>query len=224
MAIPALVLGGCGGSSKKSSAPASNGVAAKSANDIIAAATTAANSATAFHVSGSGTDNGVPLVFDLNLVAGKGGKGRLSEQGLSFDLIRVGNFVYIKGSPAFYRRFAGPEAAKLFKGKWLKGPATQGDFRSLTPLTDVNKFVNQTLGNHGTLAKTPTTTVHGQRVVGLKDTTKGGILYVATVGKPYPVEITKGGSEKGTLLFDHWNQPVALAAPPNAVDISKLKG
>ena len=218
------MLAGCGGGSKKSSSPASNGVAAKSANDIVAAAKAAANSATAVHVSGSGTDNGVPLVFDLSLVAGKGGKGHLSEQGLSFELIRIGNSVYLKGSPAFYRRFAGPAAAQLFKGKWLKGPATQGDLKTLTPLTDLRKFVNQALGNHGKLAKTATTTVRGKSVVGVKDTTKGGILYVATVGKPYPIEVTNTGSEKGTLFFDRWNQPVTLAAPPNAVDISKLKG
>ena len=172
LAVPALFLAGCGGSSKKTSA-ASNGVAKKSATDILAAAKSAADSATSVHVSGSGTDStGVPLVVNLHIVAGKGGKGRLSEKGLSFDLVRVGPSAYIKGSAAFYRKFAGPGAAQLLKDKWLKGPATTGDLASLTPLTDLRKLIDQTLTNHGTLAKTATTTVHGQQVVGVKDTTK----------------------------------------------------
>jgi hypothetical protein len=219
--VPLLVLAGCGGGSKKS---ASNGVQGKSADDIVAAARAAADAATAVHVSGSGTDSGVPLVLDLHIVAGKGGKGRLSEQGLSFDLIRIGDAAYIKGSPAFYRRFAGPAAAALFKGKWLKASATTGDLASLTPLTDLHKLLDRTLTNHGTLAKLPTTTVRGQTVVGVKDTSKGGILYVATMGKPYPIEITKSGASGGTLMFDEWDRPIALSAPANAVDINKLKG
>ena len=221
LVIPVLLLAGCGGGSKKT---ASNGVENKSADDIVAAARAAADAATAVHVSGSGTDNGKPLVLDLHIVAGKGGKGRLSEQGLSFDLIRVGDTAYIKGSPAFYRKFAGPGAAQLFKGKWLKASATTGDLASLTPLTDLRKLLDRTLANHGTLAKISTTTVHGQRVVGVKDTQKGGILYVVTTGKPYPIEITKSGALGGTLTFDEWDQPVTLTAPANAVDISKLKG
>lgn len=221
LAAPTLVLAGCGGSSGKKSA--SSGIAQKSATDIVAAAKAAADAATSVHVSGTGTDNGVPLVIDLHIVAAKGGKGRLSEQGLSFDLIRIGPNAYIKGSKAFYKKFAGPAAAQLLQGKWLKGSATTGDLASLTPLTDLRKLLDRTLSNHGTLAKTSTTVVRGQRVVGVKDTSKGGILYVATVGKPYPIEIT-GGSEKGTLVLDQWNQPVALTAPPNAVDLSKLKG
>ena len=224
LAVPSLVLAGCGGSSRKTSHTASNGIADKSPTEILAAAKSAADTATSVHVSGRGTDNGVPLVIDLHIVAGKGGKGRLSEQGLSFDLVRIGPNAYIKGSKAFYKKFAGPAAAQLLAGKWLKGPATKGDLASLTPLTDLRKLLDQTLSNHGPLAKTSTTVVHGQHVVGVKDTSKGGVLYVATIGKPYPIQITKGGSSNEALLLDQWNQAVSLSAPPNAVDMSKLRG
>src|SRR5438128_2860130 len=130
-ALPIVVLAGCGGSKSNS-----NGVASKSANDIVAAAKAAADNATTVHAWGSGTDNGVPLVIDLRIVADKGGKGKLSEQGLSFDLVRIGPSAYIKGSAAFYKKFAGVGAAQLLQGKWLKGSATTGDLASLTPLTD----------------------------------------------------------------------------------------
>jgi hypothetical protein len=217
--LSVAVLAGCGGSKGNS-----NGVASKSANDIVAAAKAAADSATSVHAYGSGSDNGVPLVIDLHIVAGKGGRGSLSEHGLSFELIRIGPTAYIKGSSAFYKKFAGAAAAQLLQGKWLKASATTGQLASLTPLTDLGKFFDTALANHGKLAKGGESTVHGVKVVAVNDTTKGGTLYVATTGKAYPIEVTKTGASGGTLTFDQWDQSVTLAAPPNAVDISKLKG
>jgi hypothetical protein len=223
VSVPIVVVAGCGSSSKSPSS-SDNGVASKSATDILAAATAAADSASSVHVSGSAVDNGTPFVIDLHIVAGKGGEGRLSEKGVSFDLVRIGPDAYIKGTKAFYTKFAGAGAAQLLQGKWLKAPATTGQLAALTPLTDIHKFITKALSNHGALSKTGTTTINGQQVVGVKDTTKGGVLYVATTGKPYPVEITGGGTTTGTLMFTDWNKAVALAAPANAVDISKLKG
>ena len=78
--LSVAVLAGCGGSKSTS-----NGVASKSADQIVAAAKAAASSATSVHAYGSGSDNGVPLVINLHIVAGKGGKGSLSEHGLSFQ-------------------------------------------------------------------------------------------------------------------------------------------
>jgi hypothetical protein len=216
--LSVAVLAGCGSTSS------SNGVASKSADDIVAAAKAAADSATSVHASGTGSDNGVPLLIDLHIVAGKGGKGSLSEHGLSFELIRIGPTAYIKGSSAFYKRFAGAAAAQLLQGKWLKASSTTGQLASLTPLTDLAKFFDTALANHGKLEKGGETTVRGIKVVAVKDTTKGGTLYVATTGKAYPIEVTKTGSSGGTLTFDQWDQNVTLTAPPNAVDISKLKG
>ena len=63
----------------------------------------------------------------------------------------------------------------------------------------------------------------GQNVVGLRDTTHGGTLYVATTGKPYPVQVIKRGSQGGELDFDRYNEPVSLKAPGSAIDISQLK-
>ena len=57
----------------------------------------------------------------------------------------------------------------------------------------------------------------------LKDTTKGGTLYVAATGKPFPLQITKEGKESGKVTFSRWDQPVTLTAPSGAIDISKLQ-
>ena len=57
----------------------------------------------------------------------------------------------------------------------------------------------------------------------MTDKTKGGTLYIATTGKPYPVEISKGGSGGGKINFDRWNAAVTVAAPANAIDVAQLQ-
>jgi hypothetical protein len=47
-------------------------------------------------------------------------------------------------------------------------------------------------------------------VVSVTDSATGGVLYVAATGPPYPIEISMGGADAGTLSFDKWNQPVSV--------------
>jgi hypothetical protein len=215
-----LALAGCGGSSSSSSG---NGIAEKSPTQILAATKLAADGAKSVHVSGSIVSGGTPITLDMQLLAGKGGRGQLSQSGLSFALIEVGGTVYIKGSPAFYKHIGGSAAAQLLQGKWLKASATSSDFASLGQLTNLRELIDQTLSNHGALTKSATTTVKGQKVVGLSDKSKGGTLYVAASGKPYPIEITKSGSSTDSITFDSWDEPLTLSAPANAIDIAALQ-
>jgi hypothetical protein len=220
IALPA----GCGGSSSSSSSSSGNGVADKSPADILAATKVAADAAKTVHVSGSIVSGGTPITLDMNLLAGKGGRGQLSESGLAFELIQVGKTVYIKGSPAFYKKIGGTAAAQLLQGKWLKAPASNSDFASLSQLTDLRQLVDQTLETHGSsLTKGGSSTIAGQKVVGITDKTKGGTLYIAATGQPYPVQIVKTGSSGGKITFDRWNSSVTLAAPANAIDVAQLQ-
>jgi hypothetical protein len=221
-ALVALALASCGGSSGSSSDSSSNGVTSKSANQIVAAATNAVGSVNSVHVAGKVLSSGQNVTLDLNLLNGKGGKGSMSQNGLGFKIVAVGPEVYINGSSAFWTKFGGSAAAGLLSGKWLKAPAS-GQLSSLATLTDVQKLFSQLLSSHGKLEKGKTTTVQGQQVVAVNDTTHVGTLYVATTGKPYPIEISKTGSDGGQLVFDHFNQPVTLTAPAHAIDISQLK-
>ena len=130
-----VLLAGCGGGSSSSSSGSSdNGVSSKSPADILTATKVVANGANSVHVAGSIVSDGSPITLDMNLLAGKGGRGKLSESGLAFELIAVGKTVYIKGSPAFYKHIGGSAAAQLFQGKWLKASATDSDFASLSQL------------------------------------------------------------------------------------------
>jgi hypothetical protein len=214
--LAASTIVGCGGSS-------TNGVESKSPTEIVSAAQKAAEGAKSVRVAGSVSSAGTKLSLDLQIAQGKGAKGRISEGPLSFELVRVGDSVYIKGSASFYEHFAGGEAAKLLQGKWLQAPATSGEFATLGSLTDMHQLLGTVLGEHGSLVKGATSTVDGKKVVAVKDKSKGGVLYVATTGKPYPIQISKSGSTGGKVTFEEWDAPVSIAAPTGAIDIEKLK-
>jgi hypothetical protein len=216
-AIAATALAGCGGGSS------TNGVESKSPTGILEAAKKAAEGASSVHVAGSVENAGTLLSLNLTIQQGKGAKGTISQGPLSFELIKVGDSVYIKGSSAFYSHFAGGEAAKLLQGKWLQAPASSGEFQALGGLTDMHALLSTTLGEKGTLAKGGVSTVAGHKVIAVKDTTKGSVLYVATTGKPYPIQIAKNGSGGGKVNFEDWDAAVSISAPSNAVNVEKLK-
>jgi hypothetical protein len=212
-----VLIAGCGSSSS------GNGVASKSPQQILEAAKAAAAKATSVHIAGTIRSSGKPVSLDMELLAGKGGKGKISQEGFTIQLIQVHGAVFINGSAAFYNHVGGAAAAQLLQGKWLKAPANSGELASLAELTDLSKLIDTALSDHGTLSKGSSTTIEGQNAIGLDDTTKGGTLYVATTGAPFPLEITKTGKESGKVVLDRWNKAVTLSAPPGAIDISTLQ-
>ena len=217
--LAAGAIGACG-----SSGSSGNGVASKSANDILSSSTNAIQAAKSVHVSGSLSDGGQSIKLDLNILSGKGAKGSMSQNGLSFQIIAAGRYVYINGSPNFWKKFGGLAAATLFQGKWLKAPANSSSFASLSSLTDLHKLASALLTGHGTLTKGSTSTVNGQKVIAVTDSSKSSKLYVATTGKPYPVQIAKAGSTAQHVDFDAYNASVALTPPAKSIDISQLQG
>jgi hypothetical protein len=210
------LLSGCGGSSS------GNGVASKTPEQILAASKAAADAAGSAHVSGSIVTGAGPIGLDLSLSSG-GGRGQLSLAGLGFELIQTGATVYIKGSSNLYRHIAGAAAAQLLQGRWLKAPSSAPEFASIASLTNLHGLVDATLADHGALTKLASTTVDGQAVVGLRDAAIGETIYVASAGKPYPVQVTRSGSGGGTVHFGSWNAPVSIAAPANAIDLEQLR-
>jgi hypothetical protein len=214
----ACAASACGGGSSSSG----NGVDSKSANAIVTSALSAIDNAKSAHISGRVVSAQSPIKLDLDLVSGKGGKGSMSEGGLGFKIVVLNHEVYINGSPAFWKHFGGAAAAQVFQGKWLKAPAS-GQFASLAQLSDLHTLLGTVLSTHGKLTKTGTTKINGQSAVGVRDTTNGGTLYVATTGQPYPLEILKGGTQGGRITLGNFNNSVSLTPPANAIDISKFK-
>jgi hypothetical protein len=217
--LTAAVIAACG-----SSSPSGNGVASKPATDILTSATNAIQGAKSVHVSGALSSGGQSIKLDLNILSGQGAKGSMSQNGLSFQLIAAGKYVYINGSPNFWKKFGGTAAATLFQGKWLKAPANSSNFASLSSLTDLHSLAQALLTGHGTLSKGSASTVNGQKVIAVTDSSKSSQLYVATTGKPYPIEIAKTGAAAQHVDFDHYNATVTLTPPAKSIDISQLQG
>jgi hypothetical protein len=219
LALALALLSGCGSSSSSG-----NGVASKSPAEIVAAAKAAAVGAASVHIVGSIVNEKKRISLDMQILAKKGAKGQITLEGFPIRLVQVGGAVYINASDAFYKRVAGAAAAQLLHGKWLKASLSTSSFASVGSLTNISELIGSTLGSHGKLAVGPTKTIDGRKAVGVTDTTRGGTLYVAATGAPYPLEIVKSGSSGGKITFDRWNQSVTLSAPAGAININQLQG
>jgi hypothetical protein len=219
--LTTVLLAGCG--SSKKAAPA-NDEASKPAAQVLTDAKSAATQASSAHVVGSIKSTGTPITIDLSTARNKGAKGSMSTSGLSFDLVRIGDTLYIRGSDAFLKHFAGAAAAQLLHGRWLKASATHGRLRSLAPLTSLAALFGGITTHHGKLVNDGKTTYKGQPVVVIRDASDNSKLYVAATGKPYPVALVGSKKQPGTITFGDWNKSVSLSAPSGAISISKFGG
>jgi len=210
----AVTLAGCGGSN-------SNGEASKSASAILADARQAALSADSVRISGTIHEAGQSIGLDLSITKGDGG-GTMTIRGSKVDVIRAGTTAYIRAGADFYRQVgAGAAAGRLLAGRWLKVPTSTPNFAQLVELTDLHAFVAQALKPDGTISKGAEETVNGQKAIELKSS-KGGSLFVATSGTPYPVEFVGGGTSSGQITLSDWGATKAPSAPKNAIDINAL--
>jgi hypothetical protein len=231
-AVAAVAVSACGSSSggsssssssSSSSAAPSNGVAAKSADQILSTAIAAAEAAKSVHVSGSIKSGKQSIGLDLSIVQGKGATGTISEGSASFKLVESGGSFYMQPDQAFLLKFAHTKAAAdLFKGKWLKGSSTDANFASFGELTSIKTLMGSLTQAHGTLSKGSTSTLSGQPVIAL-NSSKGGTMYVATTGKPYPLQVSKNsGGQSGKVTFSDYNKAFPITAPTNSINIDQL--
>jgi hypothetical protein len=207
-------LAGCGGSG-------SSGEASKSGPAILADARQAALAADSVRIVGAVHNAKEQISLDLSLAKGSGG-GTMTLDGSKVDIIRVGNTAYIRAGADFYRRFgAGAAAGRLVAGKWVKVPTTTQNFAQVVSLTDLYSFLTQSLNTSGKVTKGAVKTVDGQKTIELRSA-HGGSLYIATSGKPYPIEFTSRVAPAGTVTLSDWDSAKAPTAPAHALDIGAL--
>lgn len=216
----ALLLSACGGSSASApaaAAPKGNGVELLSATDILAKAQAAASAATSVHVAGKAGTTALDLSFGkgaADAVVGIGGQ--------NIEVVWSGGNYYLKADSATWTSLGNAKAAALLAGKYVKlGPALTGQFKSFTEMAG---FFTSALKPTGTVTKGAVTTVDGRRVVTLKDSSDGSLLYIALDGAPYPLKAENAtGAQAGAVTFSGWDQPVKVTTPPAAqvVDLSK---
>jgi hypothetical protein len=174
------------------------------------------------HVLSKGSEG--PLAITVNVqLASDGGRAQVSLLGLGFEVIRIGETVYVKGSPGVYRRLG--IAAKVPPGSWLQARA-DGRLGQLAAFTDLSGELNRILpAPNDLLATGASTTLGGQHAIELHTTAKlfKGTLFIATTGKPYPIELVKHGRETGQSTFTDWNKPITLNPPANAITVTQLE-
>ena len=212
-----LAAVGCGGSGGSGQ----TGIAGKSGDEIFSAAVDAVDTAKSVHVKGWSTNNtGQPFSFDLTLVAHRGGSGSFTVNGLSFDVVRIGDRAYFRGGVDFWTRALGDTEGRRLAGRWISSSATSGRLAPLSTLIDLKGLIGRVLEKHGELERGSQSTLDGQPVVLITDTTQGGSLYVATTGKPYPIKIVDTSAEGGALTFDKWDAPVTLTEPADSIELN----
>jgi hypothetical protein len=217
------------GGSDPSPTPASNGVADKAPAEILRLATDAFRKAGSVRVKGNGTTKGSTFAIDMRMKGTGGGRGTVTVQHNLVEILRIGKDAYLKGDADFWKQQTGnAAAAELLKGKYLKAPGDAPNLQSVLLFTHPGTFADKTMKAAGVVTKGEQRTVAGVQTVGLTFTALNEkvTLYVATTGKPYPMQLSTTGAAGETSSFDfiEYDKPLDLKPPPadQVVDTSKL--
>lgn len=213
-ALSVVALAGCGS--------AGNGIASKTPAEILAASRAAATSASSVHVTSKAAEGRLAISINAQL-ASDGGRAQVSVLGTAYEVIRIGQTVYLKGSPGLYESLG--ITAKVPQGSWLQAPAG-GRLDQFAAFTNLSGELNRLLpARNDALSKGASTTIDGQHALELNATAKlfKGVLYIPTTGKPYPIELVKHGRETGQSTFTEWDKPTTLNPPANTIALNQLE-
>ncbi|MFF3746131.1 hypothetical protein ACWDFH_14605 [Streptomyces kronopolitis] len=211
----AAALTGCGGEDPDAG---TNGVGKLPAAKIESKARAAARQAGTVHLSGNVVSQGRTYKLDMSL-AKDGAKGELTTKAAAFQLLRVGDALYLKADAAFWageKRGAtgapGGAATKL-DGKYVKVPAADPVYKRFSGFTDKDALLTGLLALHGGLTAGDRSDIDGVRTVRLTaGDGAGGTLDVSLEGTPYPLRLQRAGGA-GVLRLDDWGKRVDLRAP-----------
>lgn len=195
-----------------------NGVAKLPPRTIEKRARTAAKAADAVRLSGTVSSNGKTYRLDMKL-RDNGGVGEVTATGSTFELLRVGDDLYLKAGADFY----GDEVGAKLKNKYVKVPTGDPAYRQFSGFTDKEVLLDGLFVLDGELAVGDHRSVDGTRTIAVTaDAGSGGTLDVSLEGTPYPLRYERAG-DAGTLTLDDWGQDFTLRAPEgdDVVDYGK---
>ncbi|WP_412076821.1 hypothetical protein ACLF6K_16850 [Streptomyces xanthophaeus] len=198
---------GCGG---KDPDEGTNGVGKLSADKIEEKARTAATEADSVHLSGTLVSGGKTFTLDMRLKS-DGGSGEVKSQEDTFQLLRVGEQLYLKASAAFWGQ---SESAGKLGDKYVKVPEGDPSYKQFRGFTDMDVLLDGLLGLDGKLTKGAAYTKvgHTRAVQVTADAGKGGKLSVSLEGTPYPLLMERAGGA-GRVELAEWGQSFQLAPP-----------
>ncbi|MEV7994435.1 hypothetical protein AB0O67_21660 [Streptomyces sp. NPDC086077] len=221
-AMCALVVAGTGltGCGSEDPDAGTNGVGKLSAEKIQATTRTAAESAKAVRLSGTVVAGGSTYKLDMRLKA-DGGTGSVSAEGATFELLRVGEKLFLMADAEFWSHGGGEgeggesdaAAADKLDGKFVKVPEGDPSYKRFSGFTDKDVLLGSLLTLHGALATDGRHEESGVRTVRITgDKGSGGTLDVSLEGRPYPLRLVRAGGA-GTLTFSDWGKDFPLEPP-----------
>ncbi|MCP3820807.1 hypothetical protein NLX86_22725 [Streptomyces sp. A3M-1-3] len=198
-----------------------NGVGKLSAEKIENRAQQAVDGADAVRLSGTVISKGRTYKLDMRL-KGDGGTGVVTSKDVTFQLLRVGEQLFLKADAAFWSHDSDDEAkpspsdstaADKLDDKYVKVPEGDPAYKQLRGFTEMNILLDGLLGLHGKLEKGDRSKVGGTRTIQVTaDKGAGGKLEVSLQGAPFPLRMERAGGA-GVVELADWNEEFALSAP-----------
>ncbi len=193
-----------------------NGVGKLTAAQIDKKARAAADAADMVRLTGKLVSKGGTYTLDMQL-SSKGGTGSVTSKQNTFELLRIGDELYLKADAGFWKDEKADDesdqAAEKLEGKYVKVPEDDPTYRQMRGFTEKETLLDGVLTLHGKINKGARDTVGGVRTVQIMGGKgEGGALDVSLKGTPYPLRVARGGGG-GTLTLADWGETFQLEAP-----------
>ncbi|WP_129840694.1 hypothetical protein [Streptomyces sp. RFCAC02] len=213
VALLAVLLAGCGDDPDAGT----NGVGELPAEEIEERARDAAAAASSVRLTGTVISDGHSYELDVRL-AEDGAMGEVTSDQGDFELLRVGDDLYLTADRAFWESGAVPEEletdpAEKLDGMYVLVAPEDPAYARLSGFTEMDPLLDVLLALDGERETGDRAEVGGVRTIGVTaDGGEGGSMDVALTGEPYPLRFRRGGSA-GEVMLREWNDPVELTAP-----------
>jgi hypothetical protein len=237
LAVAATTLAGCQSDDKTvtappsvapsvapSASPAPNGIEALSAGEILKRARAALAKAKSYRAKGTVHQDGERTAIDLR-VSGRNLTGSVSFGKATVELLATGGKRYLRPNKQFWILSTdtrqGTMLAQAMGDRWVAGADQDPAFADLFTIGSLDGLFKPERFNIGGVKD-----IAGVEAVGLMDFDDiEKKLFVASTGKPYPLQLT--GKDGAELTFSDFGATfTGLTAPPKSkvVDIGKLAG
>jgi hypothetical protein len=221
-AVCALLVTGTAltGCSEEDPNEGTNGVGRLTADKIQTKTRKAAEAAEAVRLHGTVVTSGSTYKLDMRLKS-DGGTGSVTAKGMTFQLMRTGEELFLKADAGFWSHADGEgdnggsdaAAAEKLSGKYVKVPQGDPSYKKFSGFTDKDLLLDGLLTLHGKLATDGHHEQAGVRIIRITgDKGSGGTLDVSLEGTPYPLRLVRAG-KAGTLSFSDWGKDFALEEP-----------
>jgi hypothetical protein len=198
----------------KASPVVSNGIEKKSPLQIEKAAAAALKAAGSLHLVATATtaEDGA-MRMDLK-IRGSACTGTMLFHHITFQITVIGSAAYMKADRRSWQRMgATPANAAAVAGRWMK--MSTNKFGG-APATVASLVADLTKNDSPLLPRVRRTTLGGRKVVVISQR-DGSKMYVANVGRPYPLRVESARKEDGTLVLSEFGVPFHITAPSNPI-------